>query len=110
MTITIRIRILDMVLVLGSMTANGFVPGSAPRSPSNNATNGDAINMSLKGHKTYSSDVSDMRREKTITAKVIGIMQKVTAAKITIQRVVFMFLRFIHLSRGLIMRCRSLTR
>ena len=82
---------MDVVLVLRVVTSNGLVPGSDPRKPRNNATNGDAIKMSLKGHKTYSSDESsDMICEKTITAKVIGIMQKVTAAKITIQRVVFM--------------------
>ena len=71
----------------------------------------EAIKMSLNGHKTYSSDESsDMICEKTITAKVIGVMQKVTAAKITIQSVVFMVLLFINLSSGLIMRHRSLTK
>ncbi|HAO78991.1 MAG TPA: hypothetical protein DCQ92_08465 [Verrucomicrobia subdivision 3 bacterium] len=100
MTITIKVRILDMVLVPRLVTAIGLVPGSNPRNPRNNATHGDAMKMSLKGHKTYSSDVSDMIYmicEKTMTAKVIGIMQKVTAAKITIQKIVFMFFCFMRL-------------
>jgi hypothetical protein len=109
MKIMIRVRILDMVLALRSVTANGFVPGSNPRNPRNNATNGDAMRMSLKDHKTYSSDVSDMRCEKTITAKVIGIMQKVTAAKITIQRIVIMIFCFMHLFEKAIMLYRSPT-
>jgi hypothetical protein len=53
------------------------------------------MKMSLKGHKTYSSHVSEMICEKTTTAKMIGIMQKLTAAKITIQKIVFMFFCFI---------------
>jgi hypothetical protein len=96
-----------MVLVLRSVTANGFVPGSAPRSPSNNATHGEAMKMNLKDHKTYSSGVSEMICEKTTTAKMIGIKQKVTAAKTTIHSIVFMLFRFIHLSGGHIVRCRN---
>jgi hypothetical protein len=86
-----------MVLVLRFVPANGLVPGSDPRNPRNNATHGDTMKMSLKSHKTCSSDTSDMICEKAITAKMIGIMQKVTAAKMTIQRIVIMFFGFTRL-------------
>jgi hypothetical protein len=87
-----------MVLGRPFVTANGMVPGSHPRKPRNHATNGDAMKTSLNGHKTHSSNLSDSICEKTITARMIGIMQKDTAAKTTIQKIVFMVFGFMQMS------------
>jgi hypothetical protein len=100
MTITISVSNLDIVLGLRSVTANDLVPGSEPRHPRNNATQGEARKMSLKGHKRDSRNLSDLRWEKMTTAKMTGIMQKVAAAKITIHKIVFMPFRFMRLIKN----------